>query len=386
MYSSICQVILIFFLLVKTGEDPSIDQSVLDKIESGNSFTALLWGTFAASIISIILYVSQWYKPDGTLALPHYKTFCKYFCMKENTHGRLFDDEEGNDENVDIASSNDAKPLLSLPIAVESFIYGMGRIFPALIVLNLAWAVGLIMVDVGADRLFSRWIVDGINPESLPTLSFLISFLMALATGTSWGTMSILFPLLLVPTYEASNGNEIIFYSTVAGVLSGSVAGDHVSPISDTTVLSALACDCQLLRHVVTQTPYVMVVVVISILFGTLPIGSETWPNIIGILIGCLVVALFSYFICVPVASPIGRYDIITEIGLRFFPNPELLELRENTKKFYAGEELLGKAFVDENDELMKDDENGDRKKASDTNIALPEEAEPFNQASEDLA
>ncbi len=66
----------------------------------------------------------------------------------------------------------------------ESFLFGMGRIFPALIVLTLAWASGAIMVAVGADRLFSRWIVGGIAPEALPTLSFLISLFMALATGT----------------------------------------------------------------------------------------------------------------------------------------------------------------------------------------------------------
>ena len=48
--------------------------------------------------------------------------------------------------------------------------------------------------------------------------------------------MSILFPLLVIPTFQASNGDAIIFYSTIAGVLSGSVAGDHMSPISDTTV------------------------------------------------------------------------------------------------------------------------------------------------------
>ena len=59
---------------------------------------------------------------------------------------------------------------------------------------------------------------------------------MELFVGTSWGTMSILFPLLVIPTFQASNGNAIIFYSTIAGVLSGSVAGDHMSPISDTTV------------------------------------------------------------------------------------------------------------------------------------------------------
>jgi hypothetical protein len=375
-------------LLVKTGEDTTIDQSVLDKIEAGNSFTALLWGTFAASMISIILYVSQWYRPDRTLAFPHYKTFCKYFCMKDHTHVHLFvDEDDDNDDVDDVNTSSDAKPLLSLPIAVDSFIFGMGRIFPALIVLNLAWAVGSIMVTVGADRLFSRWIVGGINPESLPTLSFIISFLMALATGTSWGTMTILFPLLLVPTYEASNGNEIIFYSTVAGVLSGSVAGDHISPISDTTVLSALSCDCQLLRHVTTQAPYVMVIVILSILVGTLPIGSEAWPNIIGILIGCVIVLLFTYFVCVPVASPTGRYDIITEMGLRFFPNPELLDLRENTKKFYAGEVLKGNSMANEVDEFLNEDVDDTNKTALINNDkTVPEEADRFREASEDLA
>jgi Na+/H+ antiporter NhaC len=65
-------------------------------------------------------------------------------------------------------------------------------------------------------------------------VSYLCS--MELFVGTSWGTMSILFPLLVIPTFQASNGNAIIFYSTIAGVLSGSVAGDHMSPISDTTV------------------------------------------------------------------------------------------------------------------------------------------------------
>jgi Na+/H+ antiporter NhaC len=64
-----------------------------------------------------------------------------------------------------------------------------------------------------------------------------------------------------------------MFYSTVAGILSGAVAGDHVSPISDITVLTALATDCDLLRHVVTQAPYVLWVVLFCILVGTLPVG-----------------------------------------------------------------------------------------------------------------
>jgi Na+/H+ antiporter NhaC len=193
----------------------------------------------------------------------------------------------------------------------------MGRIFPASTVLTLAWASGATMRAVGADRLFSRWILDEIDPETLLTLSFVISFFMALATGTSWGNMSILFPLILVPTYKATYGDELIFYAVTAEVLSGSVAGDPFSPISDTTVLSALASDCTLLAHVVTQAPYAIVCVIISILFGTLPIGRDAWPNIVGIRLGAAAVVGFVYFVCVPVQSPTGRHDIFTELYLK---------------------------------------------------------------------
>jgi Na+/H+ antiporter family len=260
----------------------------------------------------------------------------------------------------------------------------MGRIFPALIVLNLVWAVGSVMVGVGADRLFANWITGGINPESLPTLSFLISFFIALATGTSWGTMSILFPLILVPTHQSSDGNTTIFYSTVAGTLSGSVAGDHVSPISDTTVLTALACECQLLRHVVTQTPYVVVTIIISVLFGTLPIGAETWPNIVSILLGALVTTLFARFVCVPVTSPIGRYDIITEAILKIKKDPELSELRELTKRFYAeGIKIAGNEMKME-EEVPEDVSRNTISTNTDT-IALSR-AEKANHVSEDFA
>jgi hypothetical protein len=253
----------------------------------------------------------------------------------------------------------------------------MGRIFPALIVLTLAWASGAIMRSVGADRLFSRWIVDDIEPETLPTLSFIISFFMALATGTSWGTMSILFPLILVPTYQATNGDELIFYAVTAGVLSGSVAGDHVSPISDTTVLSALASDCSLLAHVVTQAPYVIVIVIISILFGTVPIGRDAWPNIVGILLGAAAVICFVYFLCVPVLSPTGRYDIFTELYLKVQAyrkkDSNLIDLRVDTIKFVNGTLTPLDKTVEVEEQVM---ENG--------KILEPDYSEPLVKSSDE--
>ena len=104
------------------------------------------------------------------------------------------------------------------------------------------------MTTVGVDRLFSQWITGGSIPyQMLPTLTFVVAFLMGVATGTSWGTMAILYPLILVPTYEAAGGDPQVFYATVSAVMGGAVAGDHSSPISDTTVLTALACEVELM-------------------------------------------------------------------------------------------------------------------------------------------
>jgi hypothetical protein len=158
--------------------------------------------------------------------------------------------------------------------------------------------------------------------------------------GTSWGTMSILFPLIMVPTWQASGGDATIFYATTAGVLSGSVAGDHISPISDTTVLSALACDCKLLSHVTTQAPYAIVVILISIILGTVPIGYDGWPNIIGILIGVLVIGAFVFGVCPKVISPTGNFDIFTELFLKYKADSPLHQLKADTVKAFNGEEI----------------------------------------------
>jgi len=130
------------------------------------------------------------------------------------------------------------------------------------------------MESIGVDRLFATWIVGGSIPyQVLPMLTFLIALLMAIATGTSWGTMAILFPLILVPTYETSGGSAEIFYATTSVILGGAVAGDHMSLISDTTVMFALACNVTLKGHVNTQAPYVIWVAFFSVNFGYIQIG-----------------------------------------------------------------------------------------------------------------
>ncbi|KAL3924883.1 MAG: hypothetical protein SGILL_000776 [Bacillariaceae sp.] len=363
-------IVIIFVALVNSGDDGSGTQSFMDKIESSDSYIAMLYGTMGTAWIMIILYLLQITVP-GTGKLVWWNRYWDMMPWRKNK------------------VENPPRFLMTVGESVEAFLFGMTRIFLALVVLTLAWASGALMSAVGADRLFAGWIVEGIPPAWLPTLSFLIAVLMALATGTSWGTMSILFPLILLPTYVSSNGDPLIFYSVVAGVLSGSVAGDHMSPISDTTVLSALACDVTLIAHVTTQAPYVVIVILVSCIFGTIPIGFDAWPNMVGIALGWVISGLFVWFVCVPIISPTGRWDPFFKYCCSRGQDKEFMEtLTADCVRKYNGEtvemktaedELLDDyddGMVKEKEAAMEGDDEGSATK-EDPAEAAPEEASP---------
>lgn len=114
----------------------------------------------------------------------------------------------------------------------------------------------------------------------LPTIVFVIAALVAFSTGTSWGTMGILIPMvfplargLLIREGLTIAEGEPLLLASVGGVLAGAIFGDHCSPISDTTVLSSQSSGCDHLAHVWTQMPYAMVVGGVSIVLGTIPLG-----------------------------------------------------------------------------------------------------------------
>jgi Na+/H+ antiporter NhaC len=120
-----------------------------------------------------------------------------------------------------------------------------------------------------------------LSVEFLPTMVFVLAAAVAFCTGTSWGTMGILVPmvvplahaLLIRDGTAALDANNPILLASIGGVLAGAVFGDHCSPISDTTVLSSQASGCDHLAHVWTQLPYAMAAATVAIGLGTLPIG-----------------------------------------------------------------------------------------------------------------
>ncbi len=120
----------------------------------------------------------------------------------------------------------------------------------------------------------------GISYPMLPTVVFVLASVVAFCTGTSFGTMGILVPMVVSLAYGmlSASGQTVtpdnpILLSSIGGVLAGAVFGDHCSPISDTTVLSSQASGCNHIAHVWTQMPYALTVGTVSILLGTLPIG-----------------------------------------------------------------------------------------------------------------
>ena len=125
----------------------------------------------------------------------------------------------------------------------------------------LAWMLGALIEALGTGDYLGGLIEDSsISPSWLVPIVFLIAAAMAFATGTSWGSFGLLIPLAggIINSLDAPE----LLLPAMGAVLAGAVAGDHASPISDTTILSATGAGCNVITHVTTQLPYVIIAVI----------------------------------------------------------------------------------------------------------------------------
>lgn len=206
-------------------------------------------------------------------------------------------------------------PLMTLEASLAVTIVGIKMIFDPLIVLILAWAVGASITDSGADIFFSSALGSGLDPRMLPTLTFIIAAIISFCTGTSWGTMTILFPLVVPASYnKVDPDDQRIFILTISAILAGSIFGDHCAPISDTTILAAIASGCDLMHHTITQAPYGVLAAMVSVLLGYLPVGYEAYPAWAGLVIGGFVMLLLVIFFGVRVDHPKRKLDVLTHV------------------------------------------------------------------------
>jgi len=185
-----------------------------------------------------------------------------------------------------------SRRVLTLSQALSAWLAGMRSLMLAVVILLLAWSLGAVCKELKtADfvvSLLGGWLPLGL----LPAATFSVAAAVSFATGTSWGTMAILFPLVMPLAHHLAPGDETLMLGAVSSILAGSIFGDHCSPISDTTVMSSMASACDHVDHVRTQLPYALLVAAISILFGDLACGLGLYGAGLGLALAA--VALFA--------------------------------------------------------------------------------------------
>ncbi len=203
------------------------DFGLREIIINSDSFLALMWAGFAASVTAVIMSVGQ--------------------------------------------------KILSLNEAINAWTKGVQSMLFACIILAFAWAISDVTeILKTADYLISI-LSDSLDPRLLPVLVFLVCAAVSFSTGTSWGTMAIVMPIVIPLSFKMAELHGLnfsidptILAGVVSSVLAGSVFGDHCSPIADTTILSSMASHCNHIDHVKTQLPYAIVVGVVCMILGDL--------------------------------------------------------------------------------------------------------------------
>lgn len=217
-----------------------------DIFGEGDSFSSMMWGSLAACVVAVLMTQVQ-----------------RLMSMTETAHYWF----EG------------VKSML-LPITI----------------LMMAWALANVNDALQTSDFLVAALGESLSPTWLPTVIFILAGFTAFATGSSWGVMGIMMPLVVPLAWAVLEQNGMagtaegmpILYASVASVLAGAVWGDHCSPLADTTLLSAMASGCDLVEHVRTQLPYAMLVGAVSLIFGTLAVGyGVSWW--LGLAVGAIV-------------------------------------------------------------------------------------------------
>lgn len=130
---------------------------------------------------------------------------------------------------------------------------GFKAMVSPMLILSLAWTLSGMTGLLGAKYYVANLLGNSASALQylLPFIIFLVAVFLAFATGTSWGTFSILIPIVC----QAFPDGEMLVVS-IAACLSGAVCGDHCSPISDTTIMASAGAHCSHVNHVSTQLPY----------------------------------------------------------------------------------------------------------------------------------
>ena len=174
---------------------------------------------------------------------------------------------------------------------MDSFVEGFKMMIPAIAILIFAWSLKG-MGDALEISTFVKNIVGSNTSASviLPAILFVVAVFLSFSTGTSWGTFAILVPIAIA-MFPGSENLQMMIIS-VSAVLAGAVCGDHISPISDTTVMSSAGAQSNHINHVTTQMQYAAVVTVISFIGYIIAGFIHIWWVVLGISLILLLITL----------------------------------------------------------------------------------------------
>lgn len=171
--------------------------------------------------------------------------------------------------NMALLGSGITSVILSILYLLFRRVIKFSEIFPliidgsklmksAIFILILAWSLGSILrADLHIGEFIAGNVISNINNTYLPLTIFLIASSIAFATGSSWGTAALLFPMVM-PALSSSSESITILLPSLGALLSGCVAGDHISPISDTTIMTSTSTNMPHIEHVRTQIIYAL--------------------------------------------------------------------------------------------------------------------------------
>lgn len=180
--------------------------------------------------------------------------------------------------------------------AISAWLKGASGILLTAVILVLAWTLSSVIAQLGTAYYFAELVTVSLPYWMLPMLIFITCCIISFAAG-SFGCMVLLMPIAIPIAYQASSfatgyAPQFVF-ACIAAVLSGSIFGDHCSPVTDTTILSSLGAGCDNLDHVKTQLPYALTVAGIASVVGYLPAGLGISPLFsvpAGIIIAVLII------------------------------------------------------------------------------------------------
>ncbi len=238
-------VVTIMAMLYTGGLFSGEAANIIEAFGNTDANTSLVWGGFAAIIVTFALYIPR--------------------------------------------------KIMSFKDFMESITEGIQSMVPAIIILTLAWTLSGVCQDYLNTGGYVAHLVEvsNIPVQILPAIIFAIAGALAFATGTSWGTFGILIPIVLGICTRLGNISDTLQIILISATLAGAVYGDHISPISDTTIMSSTGAQCNHINHVSTQIPYATLVTVCC--FIAYFVAGFVQNLLISLLVAlaCLALALF---------------------------------------------------------------------------------------------